>query len=300
LEWVGAVNPGWVFVPGEIPESVTEAVFSGPMKAKSNAEFGNGRPSPFLEDDHGQTADATENRLAGSCTRILLVDDHPVVRRGLLACLSNRANLVVVGEAADGVEAVRKVGELNTDLVLMDVEMPVMNGLAATEAICKKFPKTKVLILTMHNNPDYVVPAVQMGARGFVLKTAPSEDLLKAIEIVCRGEPFFPGQGSSSTQRPPAKNPATGPDGLFEREKEVLVYLAMGYSNRDIAELLAISVRTVESHRARLMKKLSIHTIAGLTRYALSKGYISLNPAGTDPSMADFALRLPPLHGIRT
>ena len=230
--------------------------------------------------------------------RILLVDDHPVVRKGLGACLSDRANLVVIGEAADGVEAIRKVGELSPDLVLMDVEMPVMNGLVATETICKRFPKTKVLVISMHNNPDYVVQAVQMGARGFALKTAPAEELLKAIDIVQRGEPFFPGQ-SMSGQRPPSKNPAAGPDGLFEREKEVLVYLAMGYSNRDIGELLAISVRTVESHRARLMRKLNIHTIAGLTRYALSKGYISLNPAATFSPAADEASTFPNPHGLR-
>jgi len=121
--------------------------------------------------------------------------------------------------------------------------------------------------------------------------------LLKAIDIVQRGEPFFPGQ-SMSGQRQPVRNPAAGPDGLFEREKEVLVYLAMGYSNRDIGELLAISVRTVESHRARLMRKLNIHTIAGLTRYALSKGYISLNPAATFSPMAGEATQFPNPHGL--
>jgi two-component system, NarL family, nitrate/nitrite response regulator NarL len=166
----------------------------------------------------------------------------------------------------------------------MDVEMPLMNGFIATETICKRFPKTKVLVVSMHNNPDYVIQAIQMGARGFALKTAPSEELLKAIDIVQRGEPFFPGQ-TISGQRQAAKNPAAGPDGLFEREKEVLVYLAMGYSNRDIGELL--------------MRKLNIHTIAGLTRYALAKGYISLNPAATYSPIADEAARLPHPHGLR-
>jgi len=268
------------------------------MKSKISAEPDTARVISFSAGASVESADAHPVPAEG-CTRILLVDDHPVVRKGLMACLSSRANLAVVGEAADGMEAIRKVGELSPDLVLMDVEMPVMNGLAATEAICKKFPKTKVLVISMHNTPDYVVQAIQMGARGFALKTAPSEELLKAIDIIQRGEPFFPGQ-SLSGQRSPAKNPAAGPDGLFEREKEVLVYLAMGYSNRDIAELLTISVRTVESHRARLMRKLNIHTIAGLTRYALAKGYISLNPAATIPSVPEEAIRLlPPLHGLR-
>jgi two-component system, NarL family, nitrate/nitrite response regulator NarL len=264
------------------------------MKSKVHAE---------LDAAHSYSASSQsegENPAASSTNyiRILLVDDHPVVRKGLSACLSDRVNLIVIGEAGDGLEAIQKVGELSPDLVLMDVEMPGMNGLVATETICKRYPKTKVLVVSMHNNPDYVVQAIQMGARGFALKTAPSEELLKAIDIVQRGEPFFPGQ-SMSGQRAPAKNPAAGPDGLFEREKEVLVYLAMGYSNRDIGELLSISVRTVESHRARLMRKLNIHTIAGLTRYALSKGYISLNPAATFSPMGDEAPRFPNPHGLR-
>jgi DNA-binding NarL/FixJ family response regulator len=268
------------------------------MKSKMTAESDAAQQNSFLADFPTHVEAEFPSAPPEDAIRILLVDDHPVVRKGFAACLSNRANLLVVGEAADGMEAIRKVAELNPDLVLMDVEMPVMNGLTATEAICKRYPKTKVLVVSMHNNPEYVIQAIQMGARGFSLKTAPSEELLKAIDIVQRGEPFFPGQ-SMGGQRP-GKNPAAGPDGLFEREKEVLVYLAMGYSNRDIAELLSISVRTVESHRARLMRKLNIHTIAGLTRYALSKGYISLNPAATIPAVAQEALRFPPpLHGMR-
>jgi two-component system nitrate/nitrite response regulator NarL len=267
------------------------------MKSKTSAEPDAAQQNSFPPSLPAEAEAESSGVPSVDCIRILLVDDHPVVRKGLSACLSDRANLLVIGEAADGMEAIRKVGELSPDLVLMDVEMPVMNGLAATETICKRFPKTKVLVISMHNNPDYVVQAIQMGARGFALKTAPSEELLKAIDIVQRGEPFFPGQ-SMSGQRLPVRNPAAGPDGLFEREKEVLVYLAMGYSNRDIGELLAISVRTVESHRARLMRKLNIHTIAGLTRYALSKGYISLNPAATFSPMAGEAAPLPNPHGL--
>jgi two-component system nitrate/nitrite response regulator NarL len=265
------------------------------MKSKTSAEPDTAQQNTFSASSQ---AEAEYPEAPVNYIRILLVDDHPVVRKGLSACLSDRANLVVIGEAADGMDAVRKVGELSPDLVLMDVEMPVMNGLIATETICKRFPKTKVLVISMHNNPDYVVQAIQMGARGFALKTAPAEELLKAIDIVQRGEPFFPGQ-TMSGQRHPARNPAAGPDGLFEREKEVLVYLAMGYSNRDIGELLAISVRTVESHRARLMRKLNIHTIAGLTRYALSKGYISLNPAATFSPLGDDGARFPNPQGLR-
>jgi two-component system nitrate/nitrite response regulator NarL len=233
-------------------------------------------------------------------TRILLVDDHPVLRKGLIACLSNRVGFVVVGEASDGLEAIRKVGELQPDLVLMDVEMPHLDGLAATDSICKKYPGTKVLVLSMHNNPDYVVRAIQKGARGFALKSLPSEELIKAIEIVQRGEPFFSAQAISN-----ARSEASKGDGaqhaieLFEREKEVLVHLAAGFGNKEIAEILTISVRTVESHRARLMRKLNIHTIAGLTRYALSHGYISLNPSFSMPELSDSAAQLPVAPGLR-
>jgi DNA-binding NarL/FixJ family response regulator len=233
-------------------------------------------------------------------TRILLVDDHPVVRKGLLACLSDRANLLVVGEAADGLEAIRKVGELLPDIVLMDVEMPHMDGMTATQTICKSYPETKVLIVSMHHNPEHIVQAIQMGARGFALKTSPSEELIKAIEIVQRGEPFFPEQALSSAANPHSqKDPAQDPNGLFEREKEVLVHLAAGFGNREIAEFLKISVRTVESHRARLMKKLNIHTIAGLTRYALAHGFISLNPSFSMPLGSDQSAPLPTTPGLR-
>jgi DNA-binding NarL/FixJ family response regulator len=235
----------------------------------------------------------------GDYTRILVVDDHPVVRRGLIACLSERANLTVIGEASDGLDALLKVGELSPDLVLMDVEMPNMNGLAATGSICKQFPRTKVLVISMHHNPEYIVQAIQMGARGFALKTAPWEELIKAIEIVQRGEPFFPGQSMAAARQSSRKESATSNGGLFEREKEVLIHLAAGYSNKDIGDLLHISVRTVESHRARLMKKLNIHTIAGLTRYALAQGYISLNPEFALPTGGDDGLRFPPQQDLR-
>ena len=250
---------------------------------------------PIPEGDKVNRSGATVE----NSTRILLVDDHPVLRKGLMACLTGHANFTVVGEAADGLEAIRKVGELRPDLVLMDVEMPQVDGLAATEAICKKYPKTKVLVLSMHNNPDYMVQAIQKGARGFALKSLPSEELIKAIEIVQRGEPFFSVQSISTARGQAAKGDAAkDPSELFEREKEVLVHLAAGFGNREIAELLSISVRTVESHRARLMRKLNIHTIAGLTRYALARGYISLNPSFSMPGVAEKTTQPPP-PGLR-
>lgn len=271
------------------------------MKQKTHERLNAVVPATFSTSSqfHEHSSEALEGN-TGDRARILLVDDHPVLRKGLMACLSGRTNLIVVGEAADGLEAIRKVGELEPDLVLMDVEMPHMDGLAATEAICKSYPATKVLVLSMHNNPDYVVQAIQKGARGFALKSLPSEELLKAIEIVHRGEPFFAAQSISAAEgRYSRKEAEDAPDGLFEREKEVLVHLAAGFGNREIAELLQISVRTVESHRARLMKKLNIHTIAGLTRYALMHGLISLNPSFTVPPTDEQGTRIPSGHGVR-
>ncbi|HWD90872.1 MAG TPA: response regulator transcription factor [Verrucomicrobiae bacterium] len=268
------------------------------MKAEPHAALADSLPNgnPFQE---SYTGKRTVRVIDGS-TRILLVDDHPVLRKGLISCLSDRAGFAVVGEASDGLEAIRKVGELQPDIVLMDVEMPHLDGLAATESICKKYPGTKVLVLSMHNNPDYVVRAIQKGARGFALKSLPSEELIKAIEIVQRGEPFFSAQSVSN-----ARNQASKAEGaphstdLFEREKEVLVHLAAGFGNKEIGEILSISVRTVESHRARLMRKLNIHTIAGLTRYALSHGYISLNPSFSMQELAESEAHLPSASGLR-
>jgi two-component system, NarL family, nitrate/nitrite response regulator NarL len=272
------------------------------MKSKTKAGLDAAVPASFsIRVKFQERSPSGERSGDGSddSTRILLVDDHPVMRKGLIACLSGHPNLAVVGEAADGLEGLRKVGELQPDVVLMDVEMPLMDGLAATASICRKYPKTKVLVLSMHNNPDYVVQAIQMGARGFALKSSSSEELIKAIEIIQRGEPFFPAQSVSQAHNQPPKDDAGGnPGGLFEREKEVLIHLAAGFGNKEIAEILDISVRTVESHRARLMRKLNIHTIAGLTRYALAHGYISLNPAFSVPEPAHSAMRFPPTGDI--
>ena len=184
----------------------------------------------------------------------------------------------VVGEAADGREAIRLTREIQPDIVLMDIDMPQMNGLVVTEVLHRELPKVKVLILSMHGNTDYVLRIIQSGARGFILKEAPAEELVRAIEIVQSGDAYFsPDVARVALNRfVQTGNRAQDEMPLTNREREVLTFIADGFSNKEIACQLGVGVRTVETHRERIMRKLDIHTIAGLTRYALSKGLVSL------------------------
>lgn len=217
--------------------------------------------------------------------RLLLVDDHPVVRKGLASCLGRHEHLIIAGEAGDGREGVRKAKELLPDLVLMDIDMPNMNGLAATEIIRKELPQVKVLILSMHSRPDYVLPILQSGARGYVLKEASPEEFLQAIEAVSAGGTFFSPEVARVALNQFVRGSSDDPDGaqITNREREVLVAIAEGFSNKEIAARLGVGIRTVETHRERIMRKLDIHSIAGLTKYALAKGLISL-PKGPQPT----------------
>ena len=212
--------------------------------------------------------------------RILIADDHPVVRQGLAACLERHDHLVVVGEARDGFEAVALCRERKPDLVLMDIAMPRMSGLAAAEMLRREMPQIRVLILTMHSNKDYVRRVLQCGAAGYVLKDASPEDLVLAIEAVYRGEPYFSpeiaGLALDQFVRGPSGNVVV--ERLTCREREVLIQIADGFSNKEIASRLGVGVRTVETHRERIMRKLDIHSVAGLTKYALSRGLVGLDP----------------------
>lgn len=212
--------------------------------------------------------------------RILVVDDHPIVRRGISMCLSHQARIQVVGEAGDGREALIKVRESKPDVVLMDIDMPQMNGMAVTEVLRRELPTVRVIILSMYSNTDYVMRIIECGARGFVLKEAPPQELVQAIELVHAGQTHFSpevarvalnhvvrGHGDSS----PVSR-------LTNREREVLVHIADGLGNKEIANQLCIGVRTVETHRERIMRKLDIHTVAGLTRFAIAQGMVSLAP----------------------
>jgi len=220
----------------------------------------------------------TSNGQMKNRIRLLIVDDHPIVRRGISMCLSHREQMEVVGEAADGREAIRLTREIQPDIVLMDIDMPQMNGLVVTEVLHRELPKVKVLILSMHGNTDYVLRIIQSGARGFILKEAPAEELVRAIEIVQSGDAYFsPDVARVALNRfVQTGNRAQDEMPLTNREREVLTFIADGFSNKEIACQLGVGVRTVETHRERIMRKLDIHTIAGLTRYALSKGLVSL------------------------
>lgn len=215
--------------------------------------------------------------------KILIVDDHPVVRKGLHSCLANQENLKIVGEASDGAESVLKVKELQPDIVLMDINMPGMDGLTVTETLRKESPKTKVVVLSMHSTRDYVLRIVKAGARGYVLKDAPTEELVRAIEAVYAGDAFFsPSVARIALNQYVAEADDRDPmSRLSEREREVLVQIANGKSNKEIASLLGIGVRTIETHRERIMRKLDIHSVAGLTKFAIAHGMISLDSGET-------------------
>ncbi len=209
--------------------------------------------------------------------KIILVDDHPVVRRGISSCLTKHENLQIVGEAGDGREALKKIKELLPDIVLMDIDMPQMNGLAATEVLRKEMPQVKVLILSMHSQAEFVLRIIQSGARGYVLKEANPDDLIKAIETVHSGEVFFsPEVARLALNQYVRGGTESSQNQLTSREKEVLTQIAEGLSNKEIAWRLGVGVRTVETHRERIMRKLSIHSVAGLTKYAITRGLVTL------------------------
>jgi two-component system, NarL family, nitrate/nitrite response regulator NarL len=226
--------------------------------------------------------------------KILLADDHPVVRKGISSCLARHAHLQIVGEASDGVEALRKVKELSPDIVLMDIDMPRMSGLAVTEALHKELPQIKVLILSMFSNTDYVMRIIQSGARGYVLKEAETDELLKAIDTVNAGEVFFSSAVArlALDQFVRCAGNEPNPTSLSNREREVLTLVAEGLSNKEIATRLGVGVRTVETHRERIMHKLDIHSVAGLTRFAIEKGLVAFPRADLPGTRPDFSIKL--------
>ena len=218
------------------------------------------------------------NAPGGRQIRVLLVDDHPVVRWGLCCWLGSRNDVAIAGQAADGREALRKFEELLPDVVLMDIEMPELNGLSATELLRRKFPEVKVLLISMHPYAAQMPRILQSGARGFLLKDARPDEILRAIHKVAAGETCF----SPDMARQAIQHFAFKPDQEFPgkrlsyREREVLIGIAEGLSNKQLALRLGISARTIETHRGHIMQKLNIHSVAGLTRFAVSRGLVIL------------------------
>ncbi|MCW4630834.1 MULTISPECIES: response regulator transcription factor [Marinomonas] len=200
--------------------------------------------------------------------RVLLVDDHMLVLDGLQARLELEGNIDIIATASNGLEALEKAKDTEPDLVLMDVSMPVLNGLEATKRFKAEQPHVKILMLSMHNDKEYILSLIQSGANGYVLKDVSSEELVQAINTVYQGGTYFSSGASDSLFSQVVPNLSC--EELSKREMAVLKALAMGLSNKEIALSLNISVRTVETHRQNLKNKLNIHTSAGLVKYALA------------------------------
>ncbi len=209
--------------------------------------------------------------------RVLLVDDHTILRVGLRAFLRYHEDIRVIGEAEDGAEALARVEELRPDVILMDIAMPGMGGIEATRLVRERYPGTRVLILSQYNDPQYVLPLLRAGASGYLLKDALGNDLLSAVRAVAKGETFLcPSVAKMLTDeiRQPAGSRLDSPESLTPREQQILEHITQGQTSARIAEALSISVNTVEWHRANLMSKLGVHTVAELVRYAFQHGMV--------------------------
>jgi two-component system, NarL family, response regulator NreC len=205
--------------------------------------------------------------------RIVLADDHVLVRQSLKTLLE-REGYQVVGEASDGQEAISQVHSLQPDMIVMDISMPTLNGLNAAKEMSRSSPKTKAILLTQHDESQYVREAMEAGVKGYVLKNQVANDLILAIQQVSRGQVYLsPGVSSAVLEAYQSKTEKGGSP-LTLRERQVLQLIAEGKSTKDVASLLHISVKTAESHRTRLMQKLDIHETASLVRYAVRNGIV--------------------------
>jgi len=205
--------------------------------------------------------------------RILLADDHQILRQGLKAVLE-REEFKVVGEASDGLEAVRCAQEFHPDVAVLDLAMPLMNGIGAAKEILRQNPKTKAVLLTMHTEEQYVLEALRAGIRGYVLKTRASGELVQAIRDVTKGLVYLSSGISQTVVEAFLHKTDVRSQPLSPRELQVLQLVAEGKTTKEVASLLGISVKTAESHRTRIMEKLEIHETAGLVRYAIRHGIV--------------------------
>lgn len=208
--------------------------------------------------------------------RVLIVDDHPMVAEGIQSILESYDDIEVVGSLSNGREAVERTAELAPDVILMDLNMPDLGGLSATEILLERAPATRILILTMHDSPEYISSALSHGAMGYILKDVPTDEIKQAIDAVMLGKRYL-CTGAKGSLEPKDGNTR---ESLTTREQTILLELAQGKSNKEVALVLDISVRTVETHRKNIKRKLGISSTAGLTRYALEHGVLQGTGAG--------------------
>lgn len=208
--------------------------------------------------------------------RILVVDDHPLIQEGIRAQFAQIAGFRLVGQASDAETALRLARQEEPDIVLMDIGLSGSDGLEATRQLGAQVPASRVIVLTMHDDQEYVVQAVRAGARGYVLKSAPPDELVAAIRAVAGGQLYYAGSVAEVVVREYVEQVtrASRPR-LTARERQVLALVSGGHSNKEAAERLSLSVRTVETYRERIMKKLDLHSVADLTRYAMAEGLVS-------------------------
>jgi DNA-binding NarL/FixJ family response regulator len=213
-------------------------------------------------------------------TRVLLADDHTLVRAGIRSLLQDLPDIQVVAEAGEGREALRLIGVHRPDVVLIDIAMPGLNGLEVAARVAEEFPHVRVVILSMHATEEYVLRALRAGAAGYLLKDAGPVELELALTAVARGEMYLsPGVSKHVTEyvRRVDSEVSSSLERLTPRQREVLQLIAEGHTTQEIAEILTVSVKTVETHRAQLMQRLDIHDIAGLVRYAIRVGLVAVD-----------------------
>jgi DNA-binding NarL/FixJ family response regulator len=212
--------------------------------------------------------------------RILLADDHTIVRQGIRKIVEDQPDWEVVAEAGDGREAVRQALELKPDIALLDIGMPLLNGIEAAAQITRRAPAVKVVILSMHPNEAYITRALQAGAKGYLLKDSADTDLIRALTLVSQGKSFFSPAVTKVmlddyVRHLAARGVVDRYDSLSEREREIFQLVAEGRSNKEIADLLFVSPNTIETHRAHIMEKLDVHSAVELVLYAVRRGLIS-------------------------